>query len=447
MDADMNPWGEGPSKASGGTDGNTAGGAMTDEDVYRQGPGALNSQARRYFEVIQRMGRRLEEDNDNLKQKLSDLTAEITNKDISLKQLQDELQRARASLAKGKHATHPIQSTAPLQGPGPRTFSIKVGDLPKFSGKREGGAVLGWLKQLERRFITRCLELELPTTDTSKWAIYSVLAMEGDAATWAGYMIPTDAQLTWPQFRAIITQGFIPAAEITRMKQQFERLRCGKDEAIAKFNQRWRDLRLVLDLETVVPPENVLIETYLIKIADNRTASLAIANFNWQSGPVTSLARTMQIAEDLDGRARGIMANVAGPSTQNSPGDPMDVDINRVEGRNYNRNSSYKTSKTNQEDVVCYTCSEKGHIKRHCPIEAYFRKNPGKRPKDSHTGGNQYNPREEKDSRPVTDKKDSKDKKSKYRKQFYRIEEVETSDDEASSSNTTSSDTGKGDRV
>ena len=85
------------------------------------------------------------------------------------------------------------------------------------------------------------------------------------------------------------------------MKQQFKYLRCTKDEPIAAFNKRWRDLQLVLDLEPVVPPENVLIEMYLIKIADNRTTSLVIANFNWQSGVVISLMHTMQIVEDLDG--------------------------------------------------------------------------------------------------------------------------------------------------
>ena len=295
MDEHGNPWGEGPSNKFEGT-----AASPTDEEIYRLGPGMLDDQTRQYIGAIQRMASKLEQVNGDLRQQLSDLTAEVTSRDITIKKLQDDHQRALASLGKGEHVSHPIQGTVPAQGQG-RVFSMKVGDLPKFNGKREGGAVLGWLKQLERQFVTRSLELELPVTDTGKWARYGVLAMEGDAATWAGYMIPTDAELTWPQFKTIVTQGFIPAAEITRMKQQFERLRCAKDEPIAAFNKRWRDLRLVLDLEPVVPPENVLIEMYLIKIADNRTTSLVIANFNWQSGVVISLMHTMQIVEDLDG--------------------------------------------------------------------------------------------------------------------------------------------------
>jgi len=162
MDEHGNPWGEGLSNKFEGT-----AASPTDEEIYCLGPGMLDDQTRQYIGAIQHMASKLEQVNGELHQQLSDLTVEVTSRDITIKKLQDDHQRALASLGKGEHVNHPIQGTVPAQGQG-RVFSMKVGDLPKFNGKREGGAVLGWLKQLERQFVTRSLELELPVTDTGK---------------------------------------------------------------------------------------------------------------------------------------------------------------------------------------------------------------------------------------------------------------------------------------
>ena len=96
------------------------------------------------------------------------------------------------------------------------------------------------------------------------------------------------------------------------------------------------------------------------------------------------------------------------------------------------------------EDMVCYMCSKKGHLQYNCPIEAYVWKNSGKRVggRESHTGGNQTNPHEEKDKQPAG----SKDKRCKHKRQFYCIEEAQMLDDGGPDSDT-SSVAGKGSQV
>src|SRR2546421_10589275 len=126
MDEHGNLWGEGPSNKFEGT-----AASPTDEEIYCLGSGMLNDQTRQYIGAIQHMASKLEQVNGDLCQQLSDLTVEVTSRDIMIKKLQDNHQQVLTSLGKGKHISHSIQGTVPAQGQD-RVFSMKVRDLPKF---------------------------------------------------------------------------------------------------------------------------------------------------------------------------------------------------------------------------------------------------------------------------------------------------------------------------
>ena len=106
MDEHGNLWGEGPSNKFEAT-----AASLTDEEIYYLGPRMLNDQTHQYIRAIQHMSSKLEQVNGDLHQQLSDLMVEVTSRDITIKKLQDDHQRALTSLGKGEHISHPIQGT------------------------------------------------------------------------------------------------------------------------------------------------------------------------------------------------------------------------------------------------------------------------------------------------------------------------------------------------
>ena len=96
MDEHGNLWGEGLSNKFKGTVT-----SPTDEEIYYLGPRMLNDQTHQYIRAIQHMSSKLEQVNGDLHQQLSDLMVEVTSRDITIKKLQDDHQRASLPWVKG----------------------------------------------------------------------------------------------------------------------------------------------------------------------------------------------------------------------------------------------------------------------------------------------------------------------------------------------------------
>src|SRR5204862_6066671 len=111
----------------------------------------------------------------------------------------------------------------------------------------------------------------LPLMTTALWPMYAVLTMTDDTGTWATYNLPIQVltTITWDAFRAMVIAAFVPQGELTKTKLAFDRLQCGKTEAITAFNNRWRKLRLILDADPLRPSDQILPDTYVLTVSNN----------------------------------------------------------------------------------------------------------------------------------------------------------------------------------
>ena len=101
-------------------------------------------------------------------------------------------------------------------------------------------------------------------------------------------------------FPSTVVVTFVPQGELTKTKLAFDRLQCGKTEAISAFNDRWRKLRMILDADPLRPSDQILADTYILKVSNNTSVSLAFASFRYANRVPLTFQQTMRIFEDLD---------------------------------------------------------------------------------------------------------------------------------------------------
>jgi hypothetical protein len=249
--------------------------------------------------------------------------------------------------------------------------------------------------------------------------------MTDDAGTWATYNLPiqTLTTITWDAFRALVIAAFVPQGELTKTKLAFDRLQCGKTEAITAFNNRWRTLRMILDADPLRPSDEILADMYVLKVSNNTPVSLAFASFRYANQAPLTLQQTMRIFEDLDNQSQGIFALSGTPDgvPLTQAGDPMD--LSRHEAR-----SKTDWTRGDYSKAECWECGKKGHLARDCPEKT---KKPTSKPKDTAS-----KPKDTKTSKPKGGTTTRHTKRKTYAKAVNRFEALDTDDSSVSGSDT-----------
>src|SRR3954462_10064221 len=134
-------------------------------------------------------------------------------------------------------------------------------------------------------------------------------------------------------------------------------------------------LRMILDADPLRPSDQILLDTYILKVSNNSPVSLAFTSFRYANRAPLTLQQTMRIFEDLDNQSRGIFALSGAPTSDVPPtGDPMDLSRHETRPKTDWTRGDYSKAE-------CWGCGKKGPLERDCQKK----KKPTSKSKDTTT--------------------------------------------------------------
>lgn len=181
-------------------------------------------------------------------------------------QLQQEVDTLKARL---QAQNPPQQFQQPIFSNCIGHFTIKASHLLTFKGERDPEKLITFLISLERAFLLRAEET-MTTGQTRMWGEYAIAQLRDKAAEWGNHTWGVGEKVDWKEFREKITDHFVPADYLSKLKLELANLTVDPKKPLTVFNDNFKTLRLRLQIVTKKPGSDDfkpdLVDFYMARI-------------------------------------------------------------------------------------------------------------------------------------------------------------------------------------
>lgn len=383
--------------------------------ISREGSGPCPEQAYRFFAFLR----------DEYEEARYLLEVEADSFRTSMEKQLDEVKRRLSKIKADKDKTQKEYQKLILEKddltfmrdnhePSKKCFSVKVQELPTFSGDRNAEKVITFLSGLQRVFQRRNRELNL-LGSTEGWGDYAVGQLRGPAANWGQLEWPINTDVDWDRFQKRLREHFVPHGTLEELHCLMASLKVSSGQSVREFNDAFLQLRLrIRIIAGLVTDDNLdsnIINSYITKLKtaaliespskprikpvwamytswryqpDNQNAPLRDIMHYCQlmDGALNDKTTTTTTTSIANGHTTNNGANTTTPANATDAvadnGDPMDLSqlqlfkmgIKWAESKERaNRENKFEKADVNNDwkkKVRCWYCEKVGHLKKEC---------------------------------------------------------------------------------